>query len=125
MIANRASLVKQRRRFGAQHTTLAAAIGEGAVRPGTEVPEDAIAYHLGVSRTVVRCAIGILESEHLLARKKNRGTLAAQPGGGEAKALFEPRRKLERVIGDEKSKTVPSDNFHIVLAELGGNAVMV
>lgn len=134
-------------------TTLANAIGEGALKPGTKILEDAIADHFGVSRTVVRGALGVLESDHLLERKRNRGTFVAEPGIEEAKALFESRRKIEHVIlelvmvrataeqldalekltyeeehihhhGDEKSKTVLSGKFHIVLAELGGNAVM-
>ncbi|XUY28988.1 GntR family transcriptional regulator [Agrobacterium sp. rho-8.1] len=133
--------------------TLAAAIGEGALKPGVKILEDAIADHFGVSRTVVRGALGVLESDHLLERKKNRGTFVAEPGIEEAKALFEARRKLEHVIlelvldhatadqldalekltdeeehihnhGDEKSKTVLSGKFHVVLAELGGNAVL-
>ncbi|BCH67354.1 GntR family transcriptional regulator (plasmid) [Agrobacterium vitis] len=133
--------------------TLATAIGEGALKPGVKILEDAIAEHFGVSRTVVRGALGVLESDHLLERKKNRGTFVAEPGIEEAKALFEARRKLEHVIlelvidratvdqldalekltdeeehihhhGDEKSKTVLSGKFHVVLAELGGNAVM-
>ncbi len=133
--------------------TLAAAIGEGALKPGIKILEDAIADHFGVSRTVVRGALGVLESDHLLERKKNRGTFVAEPGIEEAKALFEARRKLEHVIlelvmdratideldalekltdeeehihhhGDEKSKTVLSGKFHVVLADLGGNAVM-
>ncbi|UHS58762.1 GntR family transcriptional regulator [Agrobacterium vaccinii] len=134
-------------------STLAAAIGEGALKPGVKILEDAIADHFSVSRTVVRGALGVLESDHLLERKKNRGTFVAEPGIEEAKALFEARRKLEHVIlelvldratidqldalekltdeeehihhhGDEKSKTVLSGKFHVVLAELGGNAVM-
>ncbi|MVA72984.1 FCD domain-containing protein [Agrobacterium vitis] len=133
--------------------TLATAIGDGALKPGVKILEDAIADHFGVSRTVVRGALGVLESDHLLERKKNRGTFVAEPGIEEAKALFEARRKLEHVIlelvmdratvdqldalekltdeeehihhhGDEKSKTVLSGKFHVVLAELGGNAVM-
>lgn len=78
--------------------TLATAIGEGALKPGVKILEDAIADHFGVSRTVVRGALGVLESDHLLERKKNRGTFVAEPGIEEAKALFEARRKLEHVI---------------------------
>lgn len=33
-----------------------------------------------------------------MERKKNRGTFVAVPGIEEAKALFEPRRKLEHAI---------------------------
>jgi DNA-binding GntR family transcriptional regulator len=133
--------------------TLAAAIGEGALRPGTKILEEAIAEHFGVSRTVVRGALGVLESDHLLERKKNRGTFVAEPSIEQAKSLFEARRKLERLLlelvimratseqldalermtdeeehihhhGDEKSKTVLSGKFHIILADLAGNPVL-
>lgn len=133
--------------------TLAAAIGEGALKPGCKILEEAIAEHFGVSRTVVRGALGVLESDHLLERKRNRGTFVAEPGIEQAKHLFEARRQLEGVLlefvvarasaeqldalarladeeeqihhhGDEKSKTVLSGKFHIVLAELAGNPVL-
>lgn len=133
--------------------TLASAISEGALKPGTKILEDAIAEHFGVSRTVVRGALGVLESDHLLDRKRNRGTFVAEPSIEQARALFEARRKLEHIIlelvamrasdehlaalaritdeeehihhhGDEKSKTVLSGKFHIVLAEVAGNAVL-
>jgi DNA-binding GntR family transcriptional regulator len=133
--------------------TLAAAISEGALKPGTKILEEAIAEHFGVSRTVVRGALGVLESDHLLERKRNRGTFVAEPSIDQAKSLFEARRKLERLLlelvisratreqldalelltdeeehihqhGDEKSKTVLSGKFHIVLAELAGNPVL-
>ncbi|WFS03462.1 GntR family transcriptional regulator [Rhizobium tumorigenes] len=134
-------------------TTLANAIGEGALKPGTKILEEAIAEHFGVSRTVVRGALGVLESDHLLERKRNRGTFVAEPSIEQAKSLFEARRKIEGMLldfvveratdeqldalqrltdeeehihhhGDEKSKTVLSGKFHIALAEIAGNAVL-
>ena len=57
--------------------TLAAAISEGALKPGSKIPEDTIADHFGVSRTVVRGALGVLQSDHLLERKRNRGRFVA------------------------------------------------
>ncbi|MGO6703908.1 GntR family transcriptional regulator, partial [Rhizobium ruizarguesonis] len=78
--------------------TLAAAIGEGALKPGTKILEEAIAEHFGVSRTVVRGALGVLESDHLLERKRNRGTFVAEPSVEQAKSLFEARRKIERLL---------------------------
>jgi DNA-binding GntR family transcriptional regulator len=133
--------------------TLAAAIGEGALKPGTKVLEDAIADHFHVSRTVVRGALGVLESDHLLDRRRNRGTFVAEPSIEQAKSLFEARRKIEQGIlelvverateqqldalkkltdeeehihshSDEKSKTVLSGKFHIELAHAAGNPVL-
>ena len=133
--------------------TLAAAIGEGALRPGTKILEDTIAEHFGVSRTVVRGALAILQRDHLLERKRNRGAFVAEPSVEEAKHLFETRRVLERTIlemvieraserdldrlealielekrihegGDETAKTGLSGRFHIELSKLGENGVM-
>jgi DNA-binding GntR family transcriptional regulator len=133
--------------------TLAAAIGEGALKPGTKILEDAMADHFGVSRTVVRGALGVLESDHLLDRRRNRGTFVAEPSIEQARSLFEARRKIEQSIlelvverateeqlnalekltdeeehihqhSDEKSKTVLSGKFHIELAHAAGNPVL-
>jgi DNA-binding GntR family transcriptional regulator len=76
--------------------TLATAIGEGALKPGSKIIEEAIAEHFGVSRTVVRGALGVLQRDRLLERKRNRGTFVAEPSIEEAKQLFEARRALER-----------------------------
>lgn len=75
--------------------TLAAAITQGALRPGEKILEDAIAAHFEVSRTVVRGALAILQRDHLLERKRNRGAFVAEPSIAEAQALFEARRTLE------------------------------
>ncbi|UDF32662.1 UNVERIFIED_ORG: GntR family transcriptional regulator (plasmid) [Roseateles sp. XES5] len=134
-------------------TTLAAAIGEGALKPGTKILEEAIAEHFGVSRTVVRGALGILESDHLLDRRRNRGTFVAEPSVEQARSLFEARRKIEHSIlelvlervtdreldmlekltheeehihshSDDRSKTVLSGRFHLELARAAGNPVL-
>lgn len=81
-------------------TTLATAIGEGALKPGSKIIEEAIADHFGVSRTVVRGALGVLQRDRLLERKRNRGTFVAEPSIEEAKQLFEARRALERTMLD-------------------------
>lgn len=133
--------------------TLAAAISEGALKPGSKIPEDTIADHFGVSRTVVRGALGVLQSDHLLERKRNRGAFVAEPSIDDAKQLFEARRGLERIIldkvagranlsglarldeiaeeekrihagADETVKTSLSGHFHIELAQLSGNGVL-
>jgi DNA-binding GntR family transcriptional regulator len=133
--------------------TLARAIAERALKPGTKILEDAIADHFDVSRTVVRGALGILQRDHLLEHKRNRGTFVAEPTIAEARDLFEARRALERVILesvieratsadldrldaivddeqrvhdalDDAAKKGLSGQFHIELARLGGNEVM-
>lgn len=134
-------------------STLAAAIGNGALKPGTKILEDAIAEHFGVSRTVVRGALGILQRDHLLERKRNRGTFVAEPSIEEATQLFEARRTLEQAtvervvaratdadldqldaLNEEEKRLYDSDDaasghglsgrFHNELARLGGNDVL-
>lgn len=133
--------------------TIAAAIAEGALRPGNKILEDVLADHFRVSRTVVRGALGILQREHLLERRRNHGTFVAEPSIKEATQLFEARRALERLVleyvmlrarpedldrlerlvdeelrihrsGDETEKTKLSGKFHVELSRLARNEVM-
>ena len=133
--------------------TIAAAISEGALKPGTKILEDVIADHFGVSRTVVRGALGILQRDHLLERKRNRGTFVAEPSIEDAKQLFETRRLMERTIielvvqraqaadldhltdiaedekrihagSNEPLKTGLSGQFHVEMAKVSGNGVL-
>lgn len=133
--------------------TLATAIGDGALRPGSKIIEEAIAEHFGVSRTVVRGALGVLQRDRLLERKRNRGTFVAEPSIAEARQLFEARRALERAILELVGKRIsPADldslealtaeelrihhkdhdaakasllgQFHVRLAAIAGNDVL-
>ena len=133
--------------------TLADAIAEGALKPGVKIMEDVIGDHFGVSRTVVRGALGMLQREHLLERKKNRGTFVAEPTVEEARNLFEARRVLERLIltlaverataadlavleqitrdeqhvhggEDDAAKSRQSGQFHVALARMARNPVL-
>jgi DNA-binding GntR family transcriptional regulator len=134
--------------------TLSDAIAEGALRPGMKLPEDVIGTHFGVSRTVVRGAIAVLQRDHIVERKRNRGAFVAEPGIEEARALLEARRSLELLmlervceraaperiaalevltIEEERVHAAPdaaaksrlAGRFHIELARLGGNAVLL
>lgn len=133
--------------------TLADAIVNGALKPGVKLIEDVIASHFEVSRTVVRGAIAILQRDHLVERRRNRGAFIAEPSAEEARRLFDARRALEGAIidrvvpiateadirrlhaltfqahghahPDEKAKHEVSSRFHIELAMLTGNTVLV
>lgn len=134
--------------------TLAAAIVNGALKPGVKLIEDVIAGHFDVSRTVVRGAIAILARDHLVERRRNRGAFIAEPSADEARRLFDARRALEgavidRVVPlatdadikrlhaltfhsghahshhDEKERHELSSRFHVELAMLTGNPVLV
>ncbi|KQN77519.1 MULTISPECIES: GntR family transcriptional regulator [unclassified Devosia] len=133
--------------------TLSTAIADGALKPGSKIIEEAIAEHFGVSRTVVRGALGVLQRERLLERKRNRGTFVAEPSIEEAHQLFEARRALERTIlslvaqritaadfekldaitaeelrvhqhGHQVAKATTIGEFHVELAAIAGNKVL-
>ncbi|WP_244544083.1 GntR family transcriptional regulator [Bosea lupini] len=134
--------------------TLAEAIAEGALRPGMKLPEDVVGGHFGVSRTVVRGAIAVLQRDRLVERKRNRGAFVAEPGIDEARALLEARRSLEMLMldhaferasaeqlealraltieedrihaaPDDAAKEKLSGRFHVELAKLAGNPVLL
>jgi DNA-binding GntR family transcriptional regulator len=135
-------------------TTLSDAIAEGALRPGMKLPEEVIGGHFGVSRTVVRGALAVLQREHLIERKRNRGAFVAEPGLEEAKALIEARRELEIILlervleratpaalqdlevltleeerihsgPDVAAKSKLAGRFHVELARLADNPVLL
>ncbi len=85
-------------RSAAVHRALRRAILEQALLPGAKLPEDAIGERLGVSRTVVREALGRLAHEGLVELRHNRGASVASPSLEEARDVFEVRRGLERMV---------------------------
>lgn len=132
---------------------LTQAMAEGALNPGMKILDDVIAGHFGVSRTVARGAIAILERERLIDRKRNRGAFVAAPTISEAEYLLEARRIVEcaivdRAVGtlsdqemdrlealtveedaihagsDNKAIRRNSGNFHLELARAAGNMVL-
>lgn len=134
-------------------TALARAISDGALRPGTKIAEDVVAKHFGVSRTVARGAVTILERERLVERRRNHGAFVASPDEAQASQLLEARRVLEVAIvsravacasdedlcalealtrdedavhggSDPAAKRRIHGNFHIELSRCAGNVVV-
>jgi DNA-binding GntR family transcriptional regulator len=116
------------------------------------LPEDTVGEEFGVSRTVVRQALTRLQAEGLVENRPNRGAFVATPSLEEARQIFEMRHCLERevisrltgrislseletldahVTQEERlrGKDGPvsirlAGEFHILLAELTGNAIL-
>jgi DNA-binding GntR family transcriptional regulator len=134
------------------YKNLRRAIIEQALLPGDKLPEDIIGERFGVSRTIVRSVLTRLFSEGLVDLRPNRGAAVARPSLEEAHDIFEARRCLERdvarrllqhiteaglarleqhVAQEEEARKRNSANesirlsgeFHILMAELSGNAV--
>jgi DNA-binding GntR family transcriptional regulator len=85
-------------RAAAIYRALRHAIIEQALEPGAKLPEDAIGERFGVSRTLVRHALGQLAAEGLVELRRNRGAAVARPSWDEARDIFDVRRGLERLI---------------------------
>jgi len=136
----------------AVYRALRKAILEQALSPGMKLPEDAIGDRLGVSRTLVREALGRLALEGLVELKPNRGASVAYPTLEEARDVFDVRRGLERLVAetlagrltlaqadalaahvrqeeaahgrDGRESIRLAGEFHIMLAEMTGNALL-
>jgi DNA-binding GntR family transcriptional regulator len=134
------------------YKALRSAIIEQALIPGAKLPEDAIGERFGVSRTIVRHALGRLAAEGLVELRRNRGAAVATPSWDEARDIFDVRIGLERLVISRLAGRLSSDQvkaleahvdaeerargnneplsirlateFHIVLAEMTGSPVL-
>jgi DNA-binding GntR family transcriptional regulator len=121
--------------------------------PGTRLGEADFCELYQVSRTTVRKALQRLAHDHIIELRPNRGALVASPSPQEARDIFAARRALEREIvplvarnampaslrairaamlaeeqarrsGDRAGWIRLGGEFHVLLAELSGNAVL-
>jgi DNA-binding GntR family transcriptional regulator len=134
------------------YRALRRAIIEQALAPAAKLPEDAIGEQFGVSRTLVREALARLASEGLVEHRPNRGAAVAYPSLEEARDVFAVRRAMEMLavealcgrlkpegIGRLEAHVAAEEEahrrgglqsirlageFHLLLAELTGNAVL-
>jgi len=68
------------------------------VTPGQKVPIDDIAQHIGASRTPVREAMRLLETEGLVASLPNRGFILRRLDAAEVAHLYDARRCIEAFV---------------------------
>ena len=131
-----------------------AAILEHRLAPGTKLGEDRLAGIFGVSRARVRRVLPRLAHEGVVRLEPNRGAFVAQPTVNEARDVFEARRLIEpgivervaqrgdlrtimvrlrqhvaaerraRSANDTRGIVRLSGEFHVLLADLAGNALL-
>lgn len=130
-----------------------AAILDHRLPPGTKLREDAIGEIFGVSRTVVRSVISRLVHDHMLDAAPYRSATVARPSPQDARDVFGARIVIENEIvrvatqnagkaqikalrdlvereavarqsGDRAAQITLSGEFHLMLAEICGNAVL-
>jgi len=129
------------------------AVGEHRLPPGTKLGEETLAELYGVSRARVRQALHHLALTHIVTLHPNRGAFVSEPTIKEARAVFAARRLVEpplaaslvgrlgtpqlqrlkrHVAAEEAARSARdrhegiklSGEFHVLLAELGGNDVV-
>jgi DNA-binding GntR family transcriptional regulator len=130
-----------------------AAITEHRLPPGTKLGEESLGEVFGVSRTKAREALFQLAKLKLVTLLPGRGAFVAQPTVREAREVFGARRILERAVVErvaqaptsaqlasirahiaaERDAVAAKDGwarsrllgeFHVLLAEMAGNAVV-
>ena len=133
--------------------SITTAIVERRLMPGTKLVEQKIADIFHVSRTIVRQALNQLSRDRLVVLEPARGAFVATPSVDEARQVFEVRSMLEvamvrslceRItdaqvaalrdhLQQEQAALARTDvpgrtrllaDFHTVLAQLSGNAVL-
>ena len=133
--------------------SITSAIVERRLTPGTKLAEQKIADIFKVSRTIVRQALNQLSRDRLVTLEPARGAHVAMPGIEEARQVFEMRNMIEGALvsklcaritdgqlallqahlkaegqalakGNVSERTRLLSDFHVVLAELLGNAVL-
>src|SRR5262245_66542404 len=85
-------------RAAAIYRALRHAIIEQALEPGAKLPEDAIGERFGVSRTLVRHALGKLAAEGLVELRRSHGAAVAKPSWDEARDIFAVRVGLGGLV---------------------------
>jgi DNA-binding GntR family transcriptional regulator len=133
---------------------ITAAIVERRLMPGTKLAEQQIADIFEVSRTLVRQALNQLSRDHLVTLEAARGAFVSQPSVQEARQVFAVRRMLEAAMVKQLCALITHDqvaelrqhlraeldavrrtdvsgrtrllaDFHVVLARMVGNDVLV
>ena len=130
------------------------AIAERRLMPGTKLSEQRIGDIFNVSRTVVRQAFNQLSRDRLVILEPSRGAFVAMPTVEESKHVFEVRNILETAVirqlcavitnsqikelryhlqveraavanAEVSGRTRLLADFHLVLAQMLGNQVLV
>lgn len=136
------------------HRHVAEAIIDRRLPPGTKLVEQNLAKIFGVSRARVRGALARLAHEKMVTVEPNRGARVATPSVDEARQVFEARRLVEAGIArsaatamsaealdrltahvaaeadarrrrDRQAVIRLSGEFHLLLAEVAGNLVLL
>jgi DNA-binding GntR family transcriptional regulator len=96
---------------------LRARIIEGALRPGTQLPEHAVADLLGVSRNTLREAFRLLAHEGLVVHEPHRGVFVRTLDADDVRDIYATRRLIECAAVRTGSRTVAEIRAAVDAAE--------
>ncbi|WP_207459045.1 GntR family transcriptional regulator [Azospirillum sp. SYSU D00513] len=80
------------------HRSIADAIADRRLPPGTRLVEEQLAELFGVSRARIRKVLLMLAQSRLVTLERNRGAMVAVPSAREAREVFHARRLIEEEI---------------------------
>ena len=130
------------------------AVVERRLPPGTKLIEERLAGIFKVNRTRIRAVLARLAHEGIVTLHANRGAFISEPTAQQAREVFEVRRLLEPAIvqtlaaradraiesslgshlqkeadaaalADQRALIRLTGEFHLLLAELAGNTLML
>lgn len=130
------------------------AIVSHVVPPGTKLTEEILADVFHVSRTVIRPVLQVLAGDGVVTITPRRGAHVTKPMVSEARDVFAARRIIEtgilrewdgipdpalvagldehmhaerhaRMVGDQKTLLRLSGDFHLKLAAISGNSLLI
>ena len=132
---------------------IAEAIAARKLPPGTKLREEALSRLYNVSRTKIRAALLIQSKDKLIRIVPDKGAFVSQPSEKESRDIFAARRILEAAMareftaraqphhysaleqhlelerhsleGDHKVRSQLLGDFHVLLAEVAGNDVLL
>jgi DNA-binding GntR family transcriptional regulator len=94
------------------------AIIQGRLRPGEKVPEGDLAQQLTVSRTPIREAIRVLESQGLVEVNPKRGTYITMPDRDDATDGLAVRAALEILAVDQAIERSDESDWNYLYSQL-------
>ena len=96
------------------------AIIQGRLHPGEKVPEEDLAQQLQVSRTPIREAIRVLESQGLVVVRPKRGTYIAMPDRDDAADGLAVRTSLEVLAVEQAMERLDEGDWEKLCGRLEG-----
>jgi DNA-binding GntR family transcriptional regulator len=101
------------------------AILEGQIQPGAPLREEQLASELGISRTPVREALLVLQTEGIVEAMPNRGSYVRAFELAEIIDLYETRAFLEGHAAGRAASRITSDELLLLEASCARHAALV